>query len=80
LDFAAQGIRVNALAPGYFRTQMSSEVVDDPESMARLIRRIPLRRVGEPAEIAGPIIFLASRASEYMTGACLYFDGGYTAQ
>ncbi|ORA26302.1 SDR family NAD(P)-dependent oxidoreductase [Mycobacterium aquaticum] len=80
LEFAPLNIRVNALAPGYFLTSMSSLVADDPELAKRVVRKIPLRRFGAPAEIGGPIVFLASSASSYMTGATLHFDGGYTAQ
>jgi NAD(P)-dependent dehydrogenase (short-subunit alcohol dehydrogenase family) len=80
LEFAPLDIRVNALAPGYFLTDMSSLVADDPELAKRVLRKIPLRRFGTVAEIGGPIVFLASSASSYMTGATLHFDGGYTAQ
>lgn len=80
LEFAPLDIRVNALAPGYFLTDMSSLVADDPELAQRVLRKIPLRRFGTVAEIGGPIVFLASSASSYMTGATLHFDGGYTAQ
>jgi NAD(P)-dependent dehydrogenase (short-subunit alcohol dehydrogenase family) len=80
LEFAPLDIRVNALAPGYFLTDMPSLVANDPELAPRVLRKIPLRRFGAVAEIGGPIVFLASSASSYMTGATLHFDGGYTAQ
>ena len=59
---------------------MSSLVADDPKRAQRVLRKIPLRRFGAVAEIGAPIVFLASSASSYMTGATLHFDGGYTAQ
>jgi NAD(P)-dependent dehydrogenase (short-subunit alcohol dehydrogenase family) len=79
LELARDGIRVNALAPGYFATDMPAAVLSDEGLRDRLVRRIPLRRVGEPEEIGPPVVFLASPASRYMTGATLYFDGGFTA-
>jgi NAD(P)-dependent dehydrogenase (short-subunit alcohol dehydrogenase family) len=78
VEFARDGIRVNALAPGYFRTAMPAAVINDPAASARLINRIPLRRLGEPAEIGPAVLFLASSASAYMTGTTVHFDGGYT--
>jgi NAD(P)-dependent dehydrogenase (short-subunit alcohol dehydrogenase family) len=78
VELARDGIRVNALAPGYFRTAMPAAVIDDPVASAKLTSRIPLRRLGEPAEIGPAILFLASSASAYMTGATVHFDGGYT--
>ena len=80
LEGASLGIRVNALAPGYFRTDMPEEALSDPARRDSLLRRIPLGRVAEVSEIGPPVVFLASRASSYMTGSILYFDGGYTAQ
>ncbi len=80
LEAAPLGIRVNALAPGYFRTEMPEEVLSNPARRDSLLRRIPLGRVAEVREIGPPVVFLASSASDYMTGAVLYFDGGFTAQ
>jgi NAD(P)-dependent dehydrogenase (short-subunit alcohol dehydrogenase family) len=58
---------------------MPSSILDDPDQRARLIRRVPLRRIADPDEIGPPVVFLASDASLFMTGAILKFDGGYTA-
>jgi len=80
VEVARDDVRVNALAPGYFATDMPGEVLADEAATAALLRKIPLRRVGEPAEIGPALVFLASDASRYMTGAVLNFDGGYTAQ
>ena len=80
LELAPHHIRVNALAPGYFTTDMPKQLLGDAESRARLTRRIPLRRIASTAEIGPPIVFMCSDAAAYMTGATLYFDGGYTSQ
>jgi NAD(P)-dependent dehydrogenase (short-subunit alcohol dehydrogenase family) len=71
------GVRVNALAPGYMRTDMSP--VDDPQFRRFWIEDAPLQRVGEPYELGPAIVFLASDASSFMTGSVLTIDGGYTA-
>lgn len=80
LEVAREGVRVNALAPGYFATDMPNEVLADETAAAALMRKIPQRRVAAPEEIGPAVLFLASDASRYMTGAVLNFDGGYTAQ
>jgi NAD(P)-dependent dehydrogenase (short-subunit alcohol dehydrogenase family) len=80
LDTARAGVRVNALAPGYFATDMPAQVLADDVATAALLKKIPMGRVGEPEEIGPVVIFLASDASRYMTGAVLTFDGGYTAE
>jgi len=79
LDTARTGLRVNALSPGYFATDMPGEVLADEAATAALLKKIPMRRIGEPAEIGPAVVFLASDASRYMTGAIINFDGGYTA-
>ena len=76
-EFARDGVRVNALVPGPFpRPQVSR---GDPAFAERLAGKTMLGRLGEAQEIAGPLLFLASRASSYVTGACLAVDGGWTA-
>jgi len=72
-ELGPQGIRVNALVPGAFPANI------DPELRVRLAARTMLGRLGDAAEIAGPLLFLASSASSYMTGAALNIDGGWTA-
>ena len=75
-EWAAHGVRVNAVAPGYVRTEMAP--VDRPEFAAQWIGDTPQQRAAEPEEIAPAVVFLASRASSFMTGTVLVIDGGYT--
>jgi NAD(P)-dependent dehydrogenase (short-subunit alcohol dehydrogenase family) len=76
-EWAREGIRVNAIAPGYFGTPLNQEffATDAGQSM---IRRIPMRRLGEFGDLDGPLLLLASDASRYMTGAVLVVDGGHS--
>lgn len=76
LALAPQGIRVNAVAPGTIMTETTRPTLDDGKSRKRVLDRTPLGRIGSPEEIAGIVSFLASPAASYMTGQCLYADGG----
>ena len=76
LEWARHGIRVNALAPGYVETELNRDFWTSPPGMA-LIRRIPQRRLGQLADLDGPLMLLASDDSRYMTGAVLAVDGGH---
>lgn len=76
-ELAADGIRVNAIAPGIIDTAMSAATRADPDRLAGFLAHVPLRRVGQPSELAGPVVFLASNAASYVTGAILPVDGGY---
>ncbi|WP_315831934.1 SDR family NAD(P)-dependent oxidoreductase [Bradyrhizobium prioriisuperbiae] len=78
-DLAPDGIRVNAVAPGIVATEMSESTRDDPTRLSGLMARTPLKRVGQPDEIAGPVIFLASAMASYVNGVILPVDGGYLA-
>ena len=80
LDHGAQGIRVNSLVPGYIRTAMTQASHADPERREARAARTMLARWGEPEELAGAAIFLASPASSYVTGSDLYIDGGWAAK
>jgi NAD(P)-dependent dehydrogenase (short-subunit alcohol dehydrogenase family) len=73
---AADHITVNALAPGPFDSKMMAFALDDPQSRQAIARSVPLGRVGEPDDMAGAVIFLASRAGRYLTGAVIPVDGG----
>ncbi len=75
-DWGPYGITVNCLAPGWFRTDQNSVMYEDPEWVAYLVDRIPVRRPGKPSDLEGPVVFLASDASEYVTGQTLLVDGG----
>jgi gluconate 5-dehydrogenase len=77
-EWAAHGITVNCLAPGWFRTAQNDALFRDEEWVATIRERIPLRRTGAPDDLAGAVVFLASDASAYVTGQTLLVDGGVT--
>jgi NAD(P)-dependent dehydrogenase (short-subunit alcohol dehydrogenase family) len=78
-EWGKYGITVNAIAPTVFRTALTQWMFDDQAFYKNFLVRIPLGRLGEPEDLLGPIIYLASRASDFMTGAILAVDGGYSA-
>ncbi|HEX6979838.1 MAG TPA: SDR family oxidoreductase [Alphaproteobacteria bacterium] len=78
-ELAVDGIRVNAIAPGVIATPMTEVTRADAATLARFMAHTPLGRVGEPEELVGPVVFLASSMSSYVTGAVLPVDGGYLA-
>jgi len=80
LEWATRNVTVNALCPGPFKTDMNLELTRDPVRFQEFVQKIPMGRWGELTELTGPILFLASNASSYMTGQTLYIDGGWTAQ
>jgi NAD(P)-dependent dehydrogenase (short-subunit alcohol dehydrogenase family) len=80
VEWGTRNVQVNALAPGFVETEMMAEWLADPES-AEFVRSLtPMRRWAQPREMVGPLLFLASRASDFMTGQVLVVDGGYTAR
>ncbi|MCW5609076.1 MAG: SDR family oxidoreductase [Rubrivivax sp.] len=77
IAYAADGIRVNAVAPGWIATPLTQALQDDPARSAPILARTPLGRWGTPEDVAGPVLFLASDAARFVTGAVLPVDGGY---
>jgi 3-oxoacyl-[acyl-carrier protein] reductase len=80
LDLAPWGIRVNAVGPGPVATPSFLEVFDTPEKIDRMRRAVPLERLGQPADIAGAVLYFASDDAAFVTGQVLYVDGGALAQ
>ena len=80
LEWAASGVTVNAICPGPFATDMNRQLLNDPEKYAAFVQKLPVGRWGELHEIKGIVVFLASEASSFVTGAALAIDGGWTAQ
>lgn len=79
LEWAPHGVQVNAIAPTYFETELTQPLFEDPERQAFITGRTPMGRWGQPHELAGAVIFLASDAASYITGHTLVVDGGWTA-
>ncbi|RLP26660.1 SDR family oxidoreductase [Mesorhizobium sp. YM1C-6-2] len=77
-DWAKHGLQVNAIAPGFFRTELNTALFEDPEFNAWLEKRTPTARWGEVEELVGAAVFLASDASSFVNGHTLYVDGGLT--
>ncbi|MBQ0750855.1 MAG: SDR family oxidoreductase [Roseovarius sp.] len=78
--WSRHGINVNALAPGFVRTELTAPVFNDPERAARNAAQTCIGRNGEPEDMDGPLLFLCSEASNYVTGQILMLDGGFTAK
>jgi 2-deoxy-D-gluconate 3-dehydrogenase len=76
-EWAAHGVNVNAIAPGYMRTDNTRAIADDPARYREITARIPAGRWGEPADLAGAVVFLASAAADYVHGHVLVVDGGW---
>jgi NAD(P)-dependent dehydrogenase (short-subunit alcohol dehydrogenase family) len=77
LEWATEGITVNAISPGPIATEMMRPVIEDPERAGQFLRRIPMNRFGEPREVATAALFLASPASSFVTGSDIVVDGGW---
>ena len=76
-ECAQMGIRVNALLPGATDTKFASALFGNPAILEKALTRIPMKRIAEPDEMAGTVLYLASDAASYTTGACINVDGGY---
>ena len=76
-DWASKGVNVNAIAPGYFSTELTSDLWKDPERYQAILERIPAQRWGQGSDIAGLALFLASPASDYINGSVFTVDGGW---
>lgn len=79
IEWAARGIRVNVIGPGYFFTELTRDLLTDPAQRARVLSRIPAGRLGDPVELGGAAVFLLSEASSYITGQLINVDGGWLA-
>jgi NAD(P)-dependent dehydrogenase (short-subunit alcohol dehydrogenase family) len=77
--WAPEGIRVNAIAPGWIATELTRGLVEDESRSAAILGRTPMQRWGEPGDVAGAAVFLCSEAARFITGAILPVDGGYAA-
>jgi NAD(P)-dependent dehydrogenase (short-subunit alcohol dehydrogenase family) len=77
--WAPEGIRVNAIAPGWISTEMTRGLVEDEHRSATIVDRTPMQRWGEPNDLGGAVVFLCSPAARFITGAILPVDGGYSA-
>ena len=78
-EFGPHKINVNCIAPAVFRTELTQWIYDDPAVHKTFLGHVPIGRLGEPEDFIGTVIFLSSRASDWMTGSIVYVDGGYTA-
>lgn len=76
-DWASKGLNINALAPGYMDTDMNEKLINSEVRKTQIFARIPMERWGTPADMKGPVVFLASDASNYLNGAIIPVDGGY---
>ncbi len=79
VEWARHNVQVNALAPGWFVTEMNAAAFGEPRVRDRLLRDVPMRRTGRPAEVGPLAVYLASAASDFMTGQTLFLDGGHSA-
>ena len=78
-EWGAFNIQVNAIGPGYFMTDLTRKLADDPKFDGWVKQEVPLKRWGEPSELVGAAVFLASKASSYVNGQTIYVDGGWLA-
>ena len=79
-EWASKGINVNAIAPGYMNTALNTKLLNDPERYHEITLRIPAVRWGEADDLKGTVVYLASHAADYVTGAVIPIDGGYLSR
>lgn len=77
VEWASEGIRVNAVAPWYIRTPLAETVLKNPEYLNSILSRTPMKRIGEPEEVAAAVAFLCMPSASYITGECISVDGGF---
>jgi 2-deoxy-D-gluconate 3-dehydrogenase len=80
VEWARHGVTVNAIAPGFFRTELNRQALDDLELGPRIVKNIPLGRVGQPEELGPLVVYLASDTAAFMTGSVVVLDGGQVAR
>lgn len=78
VEWAPYGITVNAIAPGWYITEMTKAVFDDPATKAEILQHVPMKRLGTPEDLGGIAVYYASEAGRYTTGQLVFIDGGYT--
>ncbi len=76
-EWAAKGVNVNCIAPGYIRTELNTAIINDETRNRQILERIPAGRWGEPEDLGGTVIFLASAAADYISGHTIVVDGGW---
>ncbi|WP_247236962.1 SDR family oxidoreductase [Telluribacter sp. SYSU D00476] len=77
VEWATDGIRVNAVAPWYIETPLAAPVLNDPVRMEKILARTPMKRIGQPEEVAAAVVFFCLPAASYITGQCMTIDGGF---
>jgi len=80
IEWAKYNINVNSIAPYALETDMTRTMLEDEKVKKAILSKIPLKRIGQPADLSGAVVFLASKASDYITGQVIFVDGGFSAQ